>query len=503
MRPSQKMRRLTFYFILIISCSAALGQTRVTLKTAGTLSKVGNEQKMKDSVILVQGNTTIFCDSAFVNMLTNSARAFGHVRIIDQVDPIDIESDYLEYDGNRRVAKLRRNVVMKDDSVTLYTDNLDYDRIAQVGNYFNGGKLVDESNVLTSDFGYYYTETKTAEFFRSVDMVNPDFSLKTDTLYYNTNTSLARTKGYTQGITSDSDTLNTNNGLIYNRQKLYAEIYEGNITNADVYIEADTIVADDGIQTYSASQNIVMTSKPDSLTIYGNHGTYRKRIKEAIVFDQAYLKKMLEGDSLFISADTLYSNQFNPENKYLTAYHDVKMFKSNMQGLADSVSYNFADSTIFMYKDPVIWAENSQLSADSINIEVRANKIDKMNLTQNSFVIQQDSANNFNQVRGKDMQVFFNEGFISKTDVNGNGESIYHIREATGAMSMNKMKCSNMALYFNRNTVTEIRTYQEVDGQVMPQFEIAPIDKQLRGFVWRSDVRPTLRQVARHLRWDR
>ena len=497
------MRRATFYLILFFVSVLSFSQTRVTLKTAGKLIGSGSEQRMKDSVVLIQGNTTIFCDSAYLNKLTNSAKAYGHVRIIDNVDPLNIQSDYLEYDGNLRVARLRNNVVMKDDSVTLYTDNLDYDRNTQVGHYFGGGKLVDESNELTSDWGYYFTPTKKAEFFSEVDMINPEFRLKTDTLYYDTNTSLAKTKGKTEGITIESDTLNTNNGLIYNRQDLYAEIYEGNIANADVYIEADTIVADDARKVYTASQNIIMTSKPDSLTIYGNRGRYTKLIKEAVVYDQAYMKKMLEGDSLFISADTLYSNQNDPENKFLTAYHDVKMFKSNMQGVADSVSYNFRDSTIYMFTDPVIWAENSQMTADSINIEVRESKIHKMNLTQNSFVISQDSASNYNQVRGIDMQVYFDDGFIKKTDVNGNGESIYYIKEATGAMSMNKMKCSNMALYFNRNSVTEIRTYKEVDGQVKPEFEIAQLDKRLRGFTWHQDIRPTLRQVARHLRWDK
>ena len=480
-----------------------MGQTRVLLKTAGKLYRVGDEQRMKDNVVLVQGNTTIYCDSARVNTVTNSARAFGHVRIVDTVDSIDISSDYLEYDGNERLAKLRRNVVMKDDSVTLYTDFLDYNRLTEVGNYFNGGKLVDESNVLTSNYGYYLARTKEAEFFMEVDMVNPDFNLKTDTLFYNTNTSEARTKGRTVGITADADTLNTNIGLLYNKQKMYSEIYQGNIRNADVYIEADTIVADDAAKVYSASKNIEMLSKTDSLTVFGDKGIYRKLIKEAIVYENAYLRKMLEGDSLFISADTLYSNQLDPEAKYLTAYHNVQMFKSNMQGVADSVSYNFSDSTIYMYKDPAIWAENSQLTADSINIEVRESKIHKMNLNINSFVIQQDSASNFNQVRGKSMEVYFDDGFIRKTDVNGNGESIYHIREATGAMSMNKMKCSNMALYFNRNTVTEIRTYKEVDGQVKPQLEIEPIDKKLRGFAWLEERRPKLRQVARHLRYDR
>lgn len=482
-------------------------QTTVSLKRAGKLSleKIGQEevQKLKDSVWLIQGNTNIYCDSAYLNKLTNSAQAFGHVRIIDKVDPVNIESEYLEYNGNSRIAKLRNNVVMKDDSVTLYTNNLEYNRNTSVGSYFKGGKLIDAQNELVSEFGFYNTQTKASEFYQNVVMENAEFDLETDTLFYNSLTSLARTEGRTVGITIDSDTLRTDKGLIYNRIKKYSEIYEGNISNVDFYIEAATIIANDSLQTYSASQQIKMISKPDSLTIYGDQGNYNKLKKTALVYENAYLKKIMEGDSLFLSADTLYSNQFDEMNKYLTAYHDVKMFKSNMQGAADSVSYNFSDSTIYMYVDPIIWAQDSQISADSINIEVRESKIDKMNLARNSFVIQRDSAGNYNQVKGRNMVVYFEDSYISKTDVTGNGESIYHIKEATGAMSMNKIKCSNMALYFRQSAVTEIRTYQEVDGQVKPELEIEPIDRRLRGFQWQIDRRPQLRQVARHLRYDR
>ena len=68
---------------------------------------------------------------------------------------------------------------------------------------------------------------------------------------------------------------------------------------------------------------------------------------------------------------------------------------------------------------------------------------------------------------------------------------------------MNSMKCSNMALYFSQNTITEIRNYEQVDGQVKPEFEISRLDRRLRGFNWLGDEKPTLEQVARHLRYDR
>lgn len=484
-----------------------LGQTTVRLKKAGrlTLDIIEGQsiQKLIDSVWLVQGNTNIYCDSAYLNKETNSAKAFGHVRIIDMVDSIDIESDFLEYDGNLKIAHLRNNVIAKDDSSTLYTDFLDYDRVSRIGHYFNGGKLVDPTTKLTSKRGFYNYITKASEFYDSVRMVNDEFYLETDTLFYNTLNGETRSLGTTLGVTADADTLTTDTGLVYNRQIRYAEVYYGRVFNDEFDIEADTLVTDDSLQVYSAFRNIVMTSKGDSMTIFGDKAKYDKINNTAIAYENSYLRKMMQGDSLFIKADTLFSDQSDPENKFLKAYHNVQLFKSNMQGIADSMSYNFTDSTIYMYQDPVIWSNDGQISADSISIEIKKDKIDKMNLAIKSFVISQDSSKNFNQISGKIMEIFFKDGFIHKTDVNGNGESIYFVVDETGALSMNKIKCSDMALYFEGNTVTEIRTYREVDGQVIPEFKILPVDRRLRGFNWRFRDKPKLRDIATHLRYDR
>lgn len=484
-----------------------LSQTIVRLKKAGKLNleiiEGQSVQVMRDSVWLIQGNTNIYCDSAYLNKDTNSAKAFGNVQIIDTVDPIDIKSDFLEYDGNLMIAHLRNNVIAKDDSSILYTDFLDYNRVTRIGNYFNGGKLVDPTTELTSKRGFYNYITKASEFYDSVRMVNDEFYLETDTLYYNTLNGETRSLGTTLGVTADADTLTTDTELVYNRQVRYAEVYYGRVFNDEFDIEADTLVTDDSLQVYSAFRNIIMTSKEDSMTIFGDKAKYDKINNTAIAYENSYLRKMMQGDSLFIKADTLFSDQSDPENKFIKAYHNVQLFKSNMQGIADSMSYNFTDSTIYMYQDPVIWSNDSQISADSINIEIKNDKIDKMNLAIKSFVISQDSSKNFNQVSGKTMEIFFKNGFISKTDVNGNGESIYFVIDETGSLSMNKIKCSYMALYFEGNTVTEIRTYREVDGQVIPEFNILPVDRRLRGFNWRFRDKPKLKDIARHLRYDR
>lgn len=501
------MRRHFFYLLFLVLHLSLFGQSTVRLVYAGKLRAeiVDGQsiQKLIDSVHLVQGSTEIYCDSAYLIRATNSAIAYGHVRVIDTVDVLDISSDYLEYNGNTRMAFLRNNVIMKDDSTTLYTNNLDYNRTTGTGNYFNGGRLIDDTNELTSRIGYYNSSTKQSQFYDSVRMENDEFYLETDTLFYNTLDTKTRTYGPTVGITTDGDTLQSKSGLLYIRQIRYAEVYQGRVFNERFDIEADTLITDDSLQLYKAFSNITMLSKEDSMTIYGDKAVYNKANDTALAYENAYMKTMMQGDSLFIKADTLFSDQSNPDNKYVTAHESVKLFKSNMQGIADSMSYNFTDSTIYMYQDPVIWSNDSQISADSINIEIVNDKVHKMNLAIKSFVASQDSTKNFNQVSGKTMEVYFKDGFVSKTDVNRNAESIYYVIDEVGATSMNKLKCSSMSLIFENNIVTEIRTYREIDAQVIPNFEIKITDKRLRGFNWRFSEKPKLREIARHLRYDR
>ena len=493
---------LTIVFTLI--CLPSLwSQTTILVKSADTF-KPGNVsgqkvQKLIGNVHMIQENTNIYCDSAYMFSASNSATAFGHVRIFDAVDSLDLQGEYMEYLGNIRLAKVRRNVILKDDSTTLYTEFLDYDRNTGIGYYFNGGKLVDSLNVLTSVRGYYDSETKEAQFIDSVVLNSPDMYMETDTLDYSTISKDVETRGRTQGITPEADTLNTQVGLRYESLKKYSELYYGTIITSEYEITGDTLIANDSLQYYQGMQNVSMESFEDSLKIYGNQVYYSEATGVARAHDNAYLRKMMNGDSLFIKADTLLSIQNEADStKYLSAYYNGQLYKSDMQARSDSITYNLSDSTIYMYRDPVIWNVDSQITADSIRITTAENKIDKMYMVQNSFVISQDTALNFNQVKGRDMVVLFDAGYIKRSDVFGNGESIYFaFDQSNGTSSMNKLKCSNMSLYFESNFVTELRTYREIDGKLIPAQEILDPERQLRGFTWRINEKPKLSDIIR------
>src|SRR5687767_14666458 len=124
------MRFVTLiFFFLTVALASAQAQKKVQLqKGAGKLiGGIKNGERIErviDNVVFVQNTTTIYCDSAWFYRSKNMIEAFGRVRIVEG-DSVTITASHLEYDGNKKKAKLRNNVVFtKLATATLYTDFL-------------------------------------------------------------------------------------------------------------------------------------------------------------------------------------------------------------------------------------------------------------------------------------------------------------------------------------------------------------------------------------------
>jgi lipopolysaccharide export system protein LptA len=192
-RQSLQLRGLCAILLVLFLCSnTGFAQKKVKLKNAttayGSVKNGERFDRLVGNFIFEQNTTTIYCDSAHFFRSKNMLDAFGHVHITEG-DSVDITALGLSYDGNTKVAKLRKNVVfVKLGIARLYTDFLDYYRIKNEARYFNGGKLIDTTNTLTSWKGYYDIPVNIASFKTNVVGVNPDYTLTSDTLQYNSKT---------------------------------------------------------------------------------------------------------------------------------------------------------------------------------------------------------------------------------------------------------------------------------------------------------------------------
>lgn len=510
------MKRLIIILFALAIAGGAEAQKRVRLKQAD-YSRGGMKNGVRTdwvigNVIFTQNQTTIYCDSAQIFKKENSVEAFGRVRITDG-DSVTVTSRHLRYDGDKRVAYLRNDVVfVKLATATLYTDNLDYYRQFSEARYFNGGKLVDSTNTLTSRKGYYNTVTNLASFKTNVVGVNPDYVLKSDTLQYNSKSKVVFFRARTTVTDKEKQTAAVYEDGYYDTKvtEKKSQINTGTIQTPTYEMKGDKYFLDDLKKYYTAKSNVIMTSKEENLTIYGDDGYFNKKTGYAKVYGHAWMAKVGDdGDTLFLTADTLVSiENNNPSKKRMLAYHNVKIFKSNLQGRADSLAYLSSDSVLFFYKSPVLWSTENQMTGDTIRVEMKNRNVDKVYLMSNSFVVSQDSLTNFNQIKGKRMTAIFRNKAIHHVDVDGNGESIYYaLQEDEGDLDslhvrimyvsgMNKMICSNMKINFIAGKIDNFSAYVKPDAQFIPPHEIRKEDTRLKGFIWRAKERPMRKDVV-------
>lgn len=503
---------LIVILLSIISSVSSYGQKRFKLERAnqlkGAQTAAGEKyQKLVGDVVLAQNQTTIYCDSAYLFKERNFVEAFGTVKITEG-DSTTITGKRLEYDGQTKIAKLRNNVVFtKLGTATLYTDYLDFDRVKNMAYYSNGGRLVDSINVLTSRKGYYNSTSNLASFKRNVKVTNPDYTMTSDSLQYNSRTKIIYFRTPTTVESKDSSTFVYNSGQYDTNLKLW-DLKSGQGESDEYKIESKKFDLDDLRKVYKLREDVVMTHKEENLIIYGQAADYYRAKGISKVYTRAFVAKVTDDkDTLFMSADTLVSIESeNPAKKRLLAYHNVKIFKNDMQGVADSVEYRPGDSTIYMYKNPVLWSEGNQMTADSISMVIKNNSIDRIFLKVNAFVISRDTLKNYNQIKGRRMIAEFRNSDISRVLVMGNGESLYYaleekkidsLRTVSVTLGMNKIICSDITIRFKEGKVHNLSFYKKPEASFIPPHEWNKDEMELKGFSWKEKEKPLRKDVVK------
>ena len=449
------------------------------------------------NVVITQQTTRINADSAAIRKRENQAEAFGRIRV-KEGDSVNIRSRRLIYDGNSGTASMYEEVVYDDGKATLYTDHLDYNKFTGISRYYDGGRMVDDENTLKSIEGIFDKNRNQASFFGDVLLKTPDATITADTLYYNTMTGQATFAGPMKIVRNDGTITESEEGLVYNTQSENTAILQGFVENEDYIIKGRRLRYDKPNNRFTAEGNVVMTAKSQDVVITGDHGIYNRETGYTYIWGNPVMRRAVDKDTLYLSADTLVSvDGINPQAKRLLAYHGVKIFKTDLQGVADSMAYQVADSMLFFYHKPVLWNNQSQMSGDTVALTIKNNKLDRLRLVNKGFVISRDTLGNFNQLKGRVVTAFFNDSTINEVAVNGNGESIYFVQEEndTTLVGMNKIGCGNMLIEFKNQAVHNITYYQAPTGIFTPPHMLSKGDMTLSDFNWQQDRRPNLEMV--------
>ncbi len=469
---------------------------RVVLEKSDAIAfdqnRLPDVQIIKGNVRFRHEDALMYCDSAYFYSKASSFDAFGNVRIIEG-DSIFIYGDMLFYDGNTRLARMRENVRMENNGAELITDSLNYNREYDLAYYFTGGTLRDNRNTLTSIWGQYSPTTKQALFRDSVKLVNESFTMVADTLKYNTENKIADIVGETHiNYLNETDIYSTRGWYDTNMEKSMLLDRSLIVHENGKTVTGDTIYYNKLEQYVEGFMNMELADSTQQVTLYGDYIFYNELTEDGLATDSALIVDWSSTDSLYTHADTL---KIFKDSVYdvMQAYPNVRFFRSDMQGVCDSLIYLSKDSIATMYGQPVVWSGNSQLSGEVIKAFIKGESVDRIYIPRKALGVQPSEYNNFNQFSSKELTAYIIDGALNRVVLSGNVETIYFIIDDVdmSLVGINKTSSSYATMYFKDQEMDRlVLTDADSNGTTYPVEELTGEQRFLSGFFWLEEQQP-------------
>lgn len=443
-----------------------------------------NYWRLIGNISFKHDQAVMYCDSAYHYINENRIHAFGNIKIV-QKENILITGEQLIYIAKKSQADISKNVILKDEYLTLESQNVLYNLKSNIASYPLNGKITDNKKTIKSKKGTYYRNINKFIFQDSVIVIGNDYQINTNKMHYNSITKIADLFG-PSFILSNNNIIYTEEGK-YNTQKDIATFAKNSYIKSTKYIlKADSIYYYKNNHYGEGINNVNIIDTIDNFIISGDYAEYFEQDEIIKVKKKPVLKIISKQDTLF-----MHAKEFISEQKKIIANPAVKFFKSNLKGKCDSLVYNLKDSAITMYKNPVLWTEESQLTSDTIVFTTSKGNINSMVLKTHPMIIEKVDSIDYNQVKGKKMIGYFKDNQISRLEVTGNGQSIFVINdEIKGKIGLNYVESTNISIQFKNNKLNNVIYKKKPDSMIIPSQYIKIEKRYLNGFIWRKHEAP-------------
>jgi len=491
------LKRIFFLFLILIPLFA---NTQIKKIIYSAKIQDTNEEKYPGATLLI-GNVImnhegaiLTCQQALYYKKENFFKAIGNV-LLKQGDTITQTSDYVDYDGNLKQALSWGNVVLKDPTMILTSDTLQFDRLNQKLYYKSYATIKDQTNTLRSKYGNYYLENKKFTATTQVNVLNPEHNLQSTNLDYYTDTGLT----YFYGATTITNSKNKNR--IYSEKGFYNTKTDIShfVKNAKLFlkertIQGDSLYYDKNRGFASATNNIIVKDTLENFLTKGNYAELFELKDSLFIIKKAVAITIIDKDSMFVHGDTLLVTG-KPDRRIIRIFNNVKIFKSDLQGKCDSIHTNQSTGLTRMFKTPVLWADENQITGDTIHLlsNIETEKLDSLKVLNNSFINSKDSlsVDNFNQIKGRNIYGKFKDNSIKTLLVKGNAESLYYNRNEKNVLeSITKEISSNIEFTLTKGAIESIKYLKTTEGKTYPVSQLPEEVRKLKGFIWRENEQP-------------
>ncbi|MDL1914121.1 MAG: organic solvent tolerance protein OstA [Bergeyella sp.] len=439
----------------------------------------------------------------------NFVKAYGGV-MLKNSDGSVITSQEMEYDGNTERGIARKNVRLRDNQQTIETEALYYDRWASRAYFDSGGIIWAEDKKMTTRSAVYHLAEKIIDFSGDVRIESPDYSLKGTNLRQNQNTNVAFFWGPTTIVNkkNPTNTLYTEEGTFDdNAQEAYLN-FNSIIRYRNKTLRGDRMYYNQLTGYGTAKGNVRLEDPEEKRYVMGGYGEIFEKKDSTVITEKPYAVKIFAKDSVYFSAQKFIAFQridsTDKEKKktFLRAYKKARLYKSDMQARADSLSFNETDGTVQLEGKPILWNYDRQVSGDSVRIFLNAEKerIDSLYVLGHAFAISKSDSLNlkdeFDQVKGKQMRVYYRDNQIRAAKVIGNAEAIIYADEKRGKrqnkerIGVNISSCGIIEAEFVERKVEVISCNIGAKSTLYPMSKISKNQRFFSDFNWNTKDRP-------------
>ena len=487
-------------------------------------------------VILEQEGKYLHTSELIYDVNTKQASFLEGGTLIENDSRLQSKEGY--YDAKRQIARFKTNVKYTDTTKVVLTDSMIYHYNENRLDIIAPTKITQDSTEIYCEEGIYNIDSDDAVLQRNVQvitdgklitsellhydgqeknytlLINPqiqgeEFLASADTIFYHSPTEIVQLR-HNADYLSESESVSATT-IIYDIAK---ETYltEGNstVSDEDILLSANQITKDESNRTIAIG-NVTFTDTTSNTSVTCQF----IELVDSIGLSKAYnsegqpmLVRQMDDDSLVILADTLFMVQFRSDSlsyDRLSGNKNATLFKGQMSGKADSLSFTTLDSILSLFGNPIMWTDSTQMSADTIDIALNGGEVDFIDLKVNAMIVMLDEQGHFNQIAGHAITNYVNENELSRSKVNGNSQLVYFvINDEDQLEGVNQSKSNSMMFTFKGGELDKINFYRNPESKIIEYQEGMTLDNyNLQGFLWRIDEKPLLLQKSKFVALNR
>ena len=462
-------------------------------------------------------------DSVNYNSETEIAKYF--TRSVTWKNDGDIlSSENGEYHNKEQRYLFRDNAYVLSGEREMWADTVDYREMVQFIELKHNAQIRDEEHksIVFGHYGNYSHQTGDTFLTQNpayVSYADSDSNGTNDTVYMRSDSMyvyLIDSLGYCTLTRPDSATLAAEQAA-----KLQA-IIDKRVADslAVVKAEREKFVADSLAQAEEQQRKELLDSlftlRASYVAVEGNDSIAMMTQRLDFVIDSLQnppvdsvaIKGMMDSlvrdsvvvplDSLTTTTDSLASDsltQKSGSDRIMLGLRNVKVYRTDFQGICDSMLMFSVDSTAQLHRNSVMWNELNQIASERADVYTRNQKPYRVLFSEGKPIMSSEiDTTRYNQVAGKTIESLFEDGVMYRTDIKGNAQTYYYmVDDADGAlMGFLVAESADMTFFIEDNTVDGIMYRGDPVYTIYPMTKI-PADQPQRmpDFVWYAEQRPT------------